>query len=212
MQDDPIQLAIGDQDVRAAAQKPIGNVFSRKQPHHVRNRFEAPKQELVCPLPPDFEGEVCSVRATPGRTSTPSSFNRTDAPSLIRMLVCRNLCFKQYGELVKDSPDASRPDGKDRVSRARFSQNVFDPGLHRAGMDHVLVTGGADRLCEALAGNALDRRFIRRINFGDGENIRQIEGPAEIVPEMFGAREAVRLKQHEQSMVAAQPRAASRVA
>ena len=66
--------------------------------------------------------------------------------------------------------------------------------------------GRTDGLGKLFAGDAFDRRFARRINFGDHQNIRLIERAAEIVPKRLRARVAVRLKKNQQPLVAAAAR------
>ena len=76
----------------------------------------------------------------------------------------------------------------------------------RAGEDDVLVSGRADGFGQPFAGDALDRLLARGVDIGDHQNVRLIEGAAEIVPEMLRARVAVRLKEHEQALVTAAAR------
>src|SRR5208282_1862115 len=149
---------------------------------------------------PPMASEVRSLRAMPGRISTPRAARRAATGlSLIRMGL-ENLRSQQNRELIERAADASGANRENGVAGMRFAQQKFDCGLHGAGKNHVLVPSGRNRDRKRLARNAFERLFARGINFRDEKNVGLIEGLAKFLPEILRAREAMRLKNHEEAL------------
>ena len=81
---------------------------------------------------PPMPSEVCSASETPGRNSTPSSFNRAAALSLIRMSKPKSFASSSMRELIERAAHAARANRQDRVAGPRFAQHEFQARLHRA--------------------------------------------------------------------------------
>ena len=155
MQNHPRQFAIRDQHVRAAAEESVRNFFVRKQAHHLGNRFVAP-QAAIHRWFRRFRAKCARESDTPGRNSTPSSFNRAARFVVNPHVRLGTFDSKQHRELVEHAAHASRANRQHGVAGTRFAQHEFHARLHRAGEHHVLVARRADRFRQLFAGDALD--------------------------------------------------------
>src|SRR5579863_7732768 len=72
------------------------------------------------------------------------------------------------------------------------------------------MTGGTNRVRQGRGSNASNWRFIRGVDIRHDEQVRLIEGAAEVVPKVLRARKAMRLKEHEQPLITAAPRSFQR--
>src|SRR5690349_13697936 len=91
-------------------------------------------------------------------------------------------------QFVARAADVSGADGQDGVAGLRRVQEELNSRLHGAEVVNVLVARLANGVGERFAGDARYRGLTCGINVGKHENIRLVEGTAEVVPEMLCAR------------------------
>src|SRR5690242_4459137 len=103
-------------------------------------------------------------------------------------------------QFVARAADVSGADGQDGVAWLCRMQEEFNSRLHGAEVVNVLVARLANGVGERFASDAGNRGFACGINVRKHENIRLVEGTAEVVPEMFCARVAVRLEQRQDAI------------
>ena len=101
---------------------------------------------------------------------------------------------EQDHKLVAGAADIACTNGEDGIAGARFAQQMFDAFVHRLNVEDVLMAGFANGVSEGLAGHAGDGLLAGGVDVGQDEDVGLIEGTAEIVPEMLGARIAMRLE------------------
>src|SRR5689334_7097178 len=65
---------------------------------------------------------------------------------------------------------------------------------------NVLMTSFADRAGERFAGDSRDGRLAGCVDIGQDKDVGLVEGAAEFVPQMLGARVAVRLEKDQQAV------------
>ncbi len=80
------------------------------------------------------------------------------------------------------------------------SQEKLNSRLHRAEIVNVFVPGVANGGGQSFAGDARNWGFACGIDVQQHQHVGLIEGPAELVPEVLGAREPMRLEEHEQAI------------
>ena len=181
------------------------NLCVGQQAHHFRNRFVAAQQQLVSRAA-DFERRFFRERHARAQFDSQLFQPRDDRVVANPHAKSTPVDSQQHCELVEHAAHAARANRQNRIARARFPQHEFDARLHRAREHHILVARRADRFGQPFAGDVLDGRLARRVNFGDDQNVRFVERAAEIVPEKLRARVAVRLEEHEQALVTAAAR------
>ena len=138
-------------------------------------------RSVVPPMP----SEVSSDMAEPERSSTPISGKAaTILGSSMRMVRCV-LRSEQNHKLVAGAADVACSDRQDGVARTGLAQQEFDAFLHRAKVEHFLVPRLANRFGECLAGYSGDGCFAGGVNVGQDQNVGEIEGDAEVVPQML---------------------------
>ncbi len=113
---------------------------------------------------------------------------------------------QEQGEFAEGAIDVARADGQDGIARASFAQQIVDALLQGAAIDDILVAGGANGVGQRRGGDAADGRFAGGVDVGQDQHVGLIEGAAEIVPKVLRARVAMRLKEHQQAVVAAAAR------
>src|SRR5579859_2593349 len=153
-------------------------------------------RSVVPPIPSD----VSSDSAWPGRNSTPSSGNAARIFGFSMRMVKGMLRSEQYHELVAGAADAARAYRQNRVARPRIFQQVFDPLLHGREIEDVFVAGPTNRFGESFAGYAGDGLLAGGVNIGEDDDVRRIEGAAEIIPKRLRACISVRLKQNQRAI------------
>src|SRR5262249_5990477 len=117
----------------------------------------------------------------------------------MRMMRCV-LRSEQNHKLAAGAADVTCPNGQEGISWARLAQQEFDAFLHRAKVEHFLMSRLANRLGECLAGYSGNRGLAGGVDVGQYENVGEIESDAEIVPKGLRAGEPVRLEQDQQAV------------
>src|SRR6266481_4064860 len=107
---------------------------------------------------------------------------------------------EQNHELVAGAADVSSADGQDGVEGTGFAQQVLDAFLHGAEVEDVFMPGFANGCCQCFAGYAGNGRLAGGVDFREHQHIGLIEGAAEFVPQMLGARVTMRLEEHQQAI------------
>src|SRR6266481_479983 len=153
-------------------------------------------KSVVPPMP----SEVSSAREVPRCRSTWSSASLAAIVGLLMRMRCWVLRSQQDHEFVARTADIASADGEDGVPRTRLLQQVLDAFLHRTKIVDVLVAGIANGGRKSFAGHAGDGRFAGGVDVQQRKDVGLIEGAAEIVPKMLGARVAMGLKEHQQSI------------
>jgi hypothetical protein len=117
---------------------------------------------------------------------------------------------EQDHQFVAGAADIACANGQDGIAGFGFAQQILDAFLHRAKVEHILVPRLANRFSECLAGYPGDSRLTGAVDVGEHQDVGEVEGAAEIVPEVLGAGIAVRLEQHQQTIVLAPTRSLER--
>src|SRR5580704_15372494 len=145
--------------------------FKRRITSGIVSNFLKFSWSVVPPIPSD----VLSTSETPGINSTPSSASCTAiGRSLIRMGL-RELCVQPRRQRIQRAIHVARANRQHHVSQPRFPQHEFHPRIHRVRVDHVLVSGEADRFRKPLAVRSRDRVFACRVNIEHHEHICIVE-------------------------------------
>src|SRR5215471_16622392 len=158
-------------------------------------------RSVVPPMP----SEVKPDRAMAGCSSTPSAASSPIVLGSLRRMALRDVVgrvpgAKQDHQLVAGAADASGPDGENGVSGPRVFQQKHDAVLHRADVLDVLMACFTDGRRQGFSGNPGNRRFAGRVDIGDDQQVRLVESPCELLPQMLRAGVAVRLEEHQQTV------------
>src|SRR6516164_2470067 len=164
------------------------------------------KRSVVPPMP----SEVISASDTPGCTSTPNSVSaEATLGSSMRIphsVVDPQLGAQQHHELSAGPAHVARRNRQNCVSGPGFAEQKLDGLLHRTVVMHVLMPRLANTVGERLARHARNRTLTGPVNVQQHQDVRLIERQRKFIPQMFGAREPVRLKEHQQPVELASPR------
>src|SRR6266702_1108836 len=98
---------------------------------------------------------------------------------------------EKQGEFSQGPIDVARSDGKHGIAGPHFAKQPLDALLERAAINNVLVAGGANRFRQGRGVNAANRCFTRGVDIRDDQEVRLIEGAAEVIPEVLRARKTM---------------------
>src|SRR6516164_6048597 len=164
------------------------------------------KRSVVPPMP----SEVFSASDAPGSTSTPNSVSAEaiwgSSRRIPHSVVDPQLRAQQHHELSTRPAHVARPNRQNCVSGSGFAQQKLDGLLHRTVVMHVLMPRLANAVGERLARHARNRTLAGPVNVQQHQNVRLIERQRKFIPQMLGAREPVRLKEHQQPVELTSPR------
>src|SRR5713101_4934872 len=143
---------------------------------------------------PPMARDVSSASEEERRSSTSSSERAATTLESSMRMGSGMLGPQQNHEFVAGAADVAGADRQDGVERTRFAQQVLDAFLHGAEVEDVFMPCFANRVGQSFAAYAWNGRLACGVDVGEHQHIGLVEGAAEFVPEVLGARVAMRLE------------------
>ena len=125
LKDDPGQFAVGDEEIRAAAdENGTGSSASRSRRDEFGQRLVAADQEQIGGAADAERGALGERRAGDALDAETRAVRRADWRQSSRMAV-EHSCAEQNGQLADGAANVARADGENGVARARFLEQRY---------------------------------------------------------------------------------------